>query len=298
MNDMSPGANEQDHDLPFSQEQEIDRLCSQFEQQWRAGQSPSIEEYLNQVAAPLRAALLMELIAAEVDLRQQSGEEVQVDEYHERFPDQREAVDAGWAIIEQRRAREVDSAVEPPPTPQHARGGQPDRTDQNSPQPVPAQIGRYEIRDVLGEGGFGRVYLAYDPQLQRKVALKVPGRNGFRRPRASKRSCRKLAPPLSSNIRGWWWCTTCSRMAMTCTSCRSTSTVRIWPTGQTDDNPSPEQIVSLIKEVVEAVGFAHQHDLVHRDLKPANLLVDRQGHPHVADFGLALNESLTASAQR
>ena len=50
-------------------------------------------------------------------------------------------------------------------------------------------------------------------------------------------------------------------------------------------------MVALIREVVEAVGFAHQHDLVHRDLKPANLLVDRHGHPHVADFGLAVDEN-------
>ena len=41
-------------------------------------------------------------------------------------------------------------------------------------EPVPKRIGRHEIREVLGQGAFGRVYLAYDPQLERPVAIKVP----------------------------------------------------------------------------------------------------------------------------
>ena len=56
--------------------------------------------------------------------------------------------------------------------------------------------------------------------------------------------------------------------------------------------PDPARIVRLMIEIVEAVGFAHQQGLVHRDLKPANILVDQRGHAHVADFGLALDESL------
>ncbi len=55
--------------------------------------------------------------------------------------------------------------------------------------------------------------------------------------------------------------------------------------------PTLEGIVTLVKEVVDGVGCAHQQGLVHRDLKPSNLLVDGDGHPHVADFGLAINES-------
>ena len=58
------------------------------------------------------------------------------------------------------------------------------------------------------------------------------------------------------------------------------------------NRPTIAQIVSLLIETAEAVGAAHQHELVHRDLKPANILINSAGHAHVADFGLALDESM------
>ena len=57
------------------------------------------------------------------------------------------------------------------------------------------------------------------------------------------------------------------------------------------ERPDVARITHLMLEIVEAVGYAHQQGLVHRDLKPANILVDRRGHAHVADFGLALQEN-------
>ncbi len=164
--------------------------------------------------------------------------------------------------------------------------------EEPSPHGEPRQrIGRYTIRRLLGMGTFGTVYLAHDPQLDRLVALKVPRVDRF-------------ASSLDKH--------SFVQEARTAAKLRHPALVAVYDVQQDDEDvyivqeyidgqdlsgwvrancPSLELTVSLIKEIVEAVGCAHQHGLVHRDLKPANLLVDRQGRPHVADFGLALNES-------
>ncbi len=59
-----------------------------------------------------------------------------------------------------------------------------------------------------------------------------------------------------------------------------------------ENRPSCDQLIRVILELAQAIGFAHQKNLVHRDLKPSNILIDLEGRAHIADFGLALRESV------
>jgi eukaryotic-like serine/threonine-protein kinase len=154
-----------------------------------------------------------------------------------------------------------------------------------------SRIGRYRIERIVGEGGFGRVYLAHDDQLQRLVAIKVPHRkmvNRLEEAEAYLTEARTVANLDHSHI------------------------VPVFDVGSTEDFPcyvvskyidgtdlasrlkqsrlSIREAVELVATVAEALHHAHKQGLVHRDIKPGNILLDKSGKPFVADFGLALRE--------
>ncbi len=156
-------------------------------------------------------------------------------------------------------------------------------------KPPPKTIGRFQLRSELGRGAFGHVYRAYDPTLAREVALKVP----------------KLHAGRGELARRFL------REAQSAAKLRHPHLVPVFEAGLADDTlyiasefvdgqslvdrckldwPSAKQSVEWVLQIAEALMYAHKEGIIHRDVKPANILIDRQGHARLTDFGLAKNE--------
>src|SRR5271165_4372016 len=160
-----------------------------------------------------------------------------------------------------------------------------------SVEPLPRKIGRYRIEKVLGQGGIGLVYLAYDDQLQRLVAIKVPHRKLVERPEAAEaylaeaRTVANLDHPHIVPVYDVGSAADCPCYVVSKYIDGTDLATRL-----KQSRLSIDEAVGLVGTVAEALHHAHKQGLVHRDIKPGNLLLDRSGKPFVADFGLALRE--------
>jgi serine/threonine protein kinase len=148
-------------------------------------------------------------------------------------------------------------------------------------------IGPYRIERQLGAGSFGAVYLALDPDLQRRVALKILhtarlGQTGIVE-RFQREACAtaRLRHPGIVQLYDY------SREGpphYLATEYVEGEELGAWRRRQL---PTPAESADLVARIAEAIDHAHAQGVYHRDLKPANILMDSQGQPHVLDFGLA-----------
>lgn len=155
------------------------------------------------------------------------------------------------------------------------------------------QIGRFEIKRILGKGAQSVVYLGYDPSLQREVAIKT----------------------LHFTDQPDWKEKTHALIqeSRTVSKLRHANIVPIFEAGEHAGDPylvfeyvegetlagmlhkegalAPTEAIGIIGPVLDAISHAHEHGIVHRDLKPSNILINSDGVPRVMDFGIATRSS-------
>lgn len=152
--------------------------------------------------------------------------------------------------------------------------------------------GRYEVRERVAAGGMSTVYIAFDRRLERSVALKVmnpaiAGATGDAREfssrfrREAKAAARLTHPGLvrvyDQGTDGEISYLTMEYIAGENLRARLSHEATL-PVGEA---------LAITESVLEALAVAHRHGLVHRDVKPENVLLDTDGNPKLADFGLA-----------
>jgi len=151
--------------------------------------------------------------------------------------------------------------------------------------------GRFELITKVGTGGFGTVYKARDPQLDRIVALKVlrigdlatdDHRDRFLREARNAAQLRHPAIVPVHEIGNH------DGIPFIVSDYIDGVTVSDWLTGR---RPSVRESAWLLAELAGALHYAHEEGVIHRDVKPSNIMLDAAGQPHIMDFGLAKRDA-------
>ncbi|MDP4027954.1 MAG: protein kinase [Gallionella sp.] len=163
-----------------------------------------------------------------------------------------------------------------------------------------SQIGRYEVLGELGQGAMGIVYKAKDPLIDRVVAIKTINLG--------------LAMDEKEEYEGRFY-----QEAKAAGRLNHPNIVTIYDVGKSGDvayiamefpqgrelrdvmNDSRllpvDQVLDVVAQVAQGLAYAHEHEIVHRDVKPSNIMVVRDGHVKITDFGIARMASSAVRTQ-
>jgi serine/threonine protein kinase/formylglycine-generating enzyme required for sulfatase activity len=257
--------------------QAVNAVCDEFEQALPEQGTISIEDLVAAAPEPIRPLLFEELLAIEFEYRLKGDEFPDIAEYEDRFPDSATAVrNVLVRVLEMRTAAASQRTSNP-------------AAKTSDAAEIPKGIGRYRVESMLGEGGFGIVYLAHDEHLGRPVAIKVPHARMVSQSKNSElylaeaRSAAILdhphiVPVFDFGTSDELGCYFVSKYI------EGTDLARKLKQGR----PSHLASADLITMIARALQHAHDKGVVHRDVKPSNILIDRDERPYLMDFGLAL----------
>jgi tetratricopeptide (TPR) repeat protein/predicted Ser/Thr protein kinase len=148
-------------------------------------------------------------------------------------------------------------------------------------------VGRYRLLRLVGRGGIGEVYAAHDPELDRKVAIKIlradanPDDIGAARLQREAQAVAKLSHP---NVVAIYDVGTAAGRVFLTMELVEGETLAAW---LDRERRSRDEIVAMFLAAARGLAAAHRAGIIHRDFKPQNVMVARDGTPRVMDFGLA-----------
>jgi tRNA A-37 threonylcarbamoyl transferase component Bud32/Flp pilus assembly protein TadD len=159
-----------------------------------------------------------------------------------------------------------------------------------------ATLGRYVLLEKLGAGGMGEVFAAYDPQLDRKVALKLLRTGALSAEEGRARLLREaqaMARLQHPNVIAVHDVGVLGERVFIAMEYVEGETLADWLRGQRDW----KEVIRLFLQAGSGLASAHRAGLVHRDFKPDNVLIGVDHRPRVLDFGLARQSNATPAPQ-
>ncbi|MGI9442446.1 MAG: protein kinase domain-containing protein [Rubripirellula sp.] len=281
----------------LSDQRQIDIVCDQFEKQWDANHRPDFSSFTDLIDTALREVLLHMLLEIDVELRTKANhtikaaDYVDVDETAPLFV--RELLENKTTSEAPVLRKDIPEKIGYSPT----RTINPEFDETHRTHVVETDIktlkhiGRYRLESILGKGSYGVVYKAYDGQLERHVAIKVP---------------RVKLTDHPETIQAY------VTEARTVANLEHGHIVPVFDVGENDEVPCYivskyiegqdlskqlkqgriplEESAQIIASIADALHYAHKQGVVHRDVKPGNIIISSRGHAFLVDFGLALND--------
>ncbi len=162
---------------------------------------------------------------------------------------------------------------------------------------IPKKIGKYDIQGILGKGGMGVVYRAFDPAIQRQVAIKTITKStmdpselqyALTRFRHEAQAVGRLTHPRIAAIYDYGEDLELAYIVMELVNGDT-----LFHHLRDNAHFGLKEIGEIIRQLLDGLDYAHNQGVVHRDIKPSNILINDDGRIKISDFGIARLDTST-----